>query len=282
MTTIAVVSDKTLRTEPDVVRVLGFPVANVTRQQAVERVRRFLDRPSLHHIVVANTNKFWLACHVPGMDGVLGRAEMVIPEYGPVWASRVLGTPLQANVRGIGLFQALLPKLEEWDAPVYFLGASPQTLALMLVRLRTRFPRLRIAGAHDGFFPAAQEEEMIAGINRSGARILFVAMGSPRQELFIEKYRACLLPRVAMGVGGSFDAVAGVKREAPAWTRCGLEWFYRFCQDPRHLGKRYLRTHPWFIWRTFCERLLGSHTAGARSRPGFRDSANPGSGTVQS
>ena len=275
MTTIAVVSDKTLHTEPDVVRILGFPVTNVTRQQAVERVRRFLDRPSFHHIVVANTNKFWLACHVPGWSAIFDHAEMVIPEYGPVWASRVLGTPLRANVRGIGLLQALLPELEQWGEPVYFLGARQQTLELLLRKLRRDYPRLRIAGSHHGFFPPVAEEQMIARINKSGARILFAGMGSPRQELWIEKYRTRLLPRVAMGVGGSFDALAGVKREAPAWTQCGLEWLYRLCQDPR-LWKRYLRAHPWFMWHTLCERITGSAAVGFRPRPDFRGSASRG------
>jgi len=258
MTSIAVLADKTYRTEHDVVRVLGFPVSNVTRSEAVARVRGFLEVPSLHHVIAANTNKFWLACHIPGMSEILAQAEMIIPEYGAVWAARMLGTPLSANVRGIGLFVALLPRLEEWGVPVYLLGAQEEILQMMLGSIRHSWPRLRIAGARNGFFSPAEEGQVVDDINRSGAGILFVGMGSPRQEFFIEKNRARLRPRVAMGVGGSFDALSGIKKEPPAWTHSGFEWLYRLCQDPKHLWRRYMRAHPWFIWQTLRERITGS------------------------
>ncbi|HWE85529.1 MAG TPA: WecB/TagA/CpsF family glycosyltransferase [Terracidiphilus sp.] len=239
----------------DKVHLFGIPVANVTPEEAVECVHQFLHEDSLHHVVVVNTNKFWIANHVHGINDILKSADMIVSEYGPIWASRVLGTPLKANVRGVGLFLSLIPKFEEWGVPVYFLGAREEVLQMLLERVRRAYPRLQIAGARNGFFAASEEDKIASDIRASGAAALFVAMGSPRQEFFIEKYRNILGPRVVMGVGGSFDVLAGIKSDAPAWTHCGIEWLYRLCLDPKNLLKRYMRVHPWFVLRTLRERI---------------------------
>lgn len=239
----------------DKVLLFGVPVANVSLEEAVECVHQFLHEHSLHHIVVVNTNKFWIANHVPGINDILKSAEMIVSEYGGVWASGVLGTPIKANVRGVGVFLSLIPKFEEWGVPVYFLGARQEVLQMLLERVRRDYPRLQIAGARNGFFDASEEDKIAADIRASGAAALFVAMGSPRQEFFVEKYRRTLGPRVVMGVGGSFDVLAGIKSDAPAWTHCGIEWLYRLCLDPRNLLKRYMRVHPWFVWHTLRERI---------------------------
>jgi N-acetylglucosaminyldiphosphoundecaprenol N-acetyl-beta-D-mannosaminyltransferase len=239
----------------DIVRLFGVPITNVTPEEAIGCVQSFLDEDSLHHIIVVNTNKFWMADHVSGIGDILKRAEMVIPEYGPVWAARMLGTPLKGTVRGVGLFLNVMPRFEEWEVPVYFFGAREEILQAMLDRVRRDFPDLPVAGARNGFYQPSDEEQIVSDINASGAAALFVAMGSPRQEFFIEKYRDRLLPRVAMGVGGSFDVLAGLKQDAPAWTHHGLEWLYRLWLDPRNLLMRYMRVHPWFVWRTVRERI---------------------------
>jgi N-acetylglucosaminyldiphosphoundecaprenol N-acetyl-beta-D-mannosaminyltransferase len=188
---------------------------------------------------------------------------LVIPEYGPVWAARTLKTPLKANVRGVGLFLSLIPKFEQWGAPVYFLGAREEILQALVERVKRDYPALRIAGARNGYFQAADEDEIAAGIKASGAAVLFVAMGSPRQEFFVEKYRNKMGVRVAMGVGGSFDVLAGLKQDAPAWTHHGLEWLYRLWLDPKNLLKRYLRVHPWFVWQVLRQKVRCAF--GARS-----------------
>lgn len=246
------------RADFDSVCLFGIPVANVTPSEAVELVRSFLNGERLHHIAVVNTNKFWLAKHVEGMGSILKNAEMVIPEFGAVWASRILNNPLKANVRGVGLFLSLIPKFEEWQVPVYFLGARDEVLQSLLARVRVRYPHLRIVGARNGYFQPSEEKAIISEINRSGARALFVALGSPTQEFFIERHRAVLNPKLAMGVGGSFDVLAGLKKDAPAWSHCGVEWLYRLWLDPQNLMKRYMRVHPWFVWHTLRLRWMGA------------------------
>ncbi len=251
---MATISEEPLKLLPapdfDTVQLLGVSVANVTPLEVIAQVRRFLQENGLHHIAVVNTNKFWLAYHVPGVMDVLQRAEMIISEYGGVWAAKLLGTPLKANVRGVGLFLSLIPKLEGWQESVYFLGGREEVLELLVQNVRRDFPHLQIAGARNGFFDALEEESIVADINASGAKALFVAMGSPRQEFFIERHREALKVKVALGVGGSFDVLAGIKSDAPTWSHCGIEWLYRLWLDPKNLLKRYLRVHPWFVWHT--------------------------------
>lgn len=242
------------------VQVLGYPVANVSMEEAVEQVARFLEEPGLHHVIATNANKMWMASRVSGLAEVLRRAEMVIPEYAVVWGSRVLGRPLKQNIGGIRLLEALLPWLERQRVPAYFFGARREVNEVLIARLRRAYPALAVAGYRSGYFQLNEEEKIVRDINTSGAMVLFVGMGSPRQEFWIEKYRNELEPRVAMGVGGSFDVLAGFKRDAPPWMRHGGEWIYRLMQDPKNLWKRYLTTNPWFVCAILRERMLGPIT----------------------
>jgi N-acetylglucosaminyldiphosphoundecaprenol N-acetyl-beta-D-mannosaminyltransferase len=237
---------------------LGFPVDSLSIETAVSQVGGFLKQNGLHHVVAINANKLWLAERMPELKHIVQRAELVIPEYAVVWACAVLGRRVQSHVGGVMLLKALLPWLEEEQVPVYFLGAKAPVLALMTTKLEAAHPKLVIAGMRSGYFQPSAEEQIVGDINRSGAKLLFVAMGTPRQELWIESHRQDLKVRVAMGVGGSFDVVAGVKRDAPNWIRHGGEWIYRLGQDPKNLWKRYLKTNPWFVYRVLRERILSN------------------------
>jgi N-acetylglucosaminyldiphosphoundecaprenol N-acetyl-beta-D-mannosaminyltransferase len=241
---------------PSRTHLLGYPVDSLNVQDAVSRVGMFVKKAGFHHVVAINANKLWLAEQAPALKTIVRQAELVIPEYAVVWGCRALGKPLKGHVGGIMLLKALLPWLESERVPVYFLGAKAPVLERMKSRLRATHPRLVIAGMRSGYFRVRQEMGVVVEINRSKAAILFVAMGSPRQELWIEKHRQNLEVRVAMGVGGSFDVLAGLKKDAPQWVRHGGEWVYRLIQDPRNLLKRYLTTNPWFVYRVLRERML--------------------------
>jgi N-acetylglucosaminyldiphosphoundecaprenol N-acetyl-beta-D-mannosaminyltransferase len=248
---------------------MGFPVDSVDMEGAISRIARFLEEDAVHHVVAINANKIWLAERTVGLREILQQAELIIPEYAAVWACRFLGKPVKGHVGGVMLLKALLPWLEKQHVPVYFLGAKTPVLELMQARLRASHPQLEISGMHSGYFQLSEEKEIVEGINRSGARLLFVAMGTPRQELWIERHRQDLEVRVAMGVGGSFDVVAGIKKDAPDWVRHGGEWIFRLAQDPRNLWKRYLTTNPWFVYRVLRERILPSKGQ-KRSYHGYR------------
>ncbi len=235
---------------------MGFPVDSFTMQEAVDSIERCLEREDLHHVVALNANKLWLSERNTTLKEIVRRAEIVIPEYAVVWACRVLGRPVRGHIGGVMLLKALLPRLEKARVPAYFLGAKPEVLELLRMRVLSEYPHLEIAGMHSGYFEPKRENEIVNSINQSNAKILFVAMGSPRQEFWIERFRKDLKVKVAMGVGGSFDVVAGIKKDAPEWVRHGGEWIYRLAQDPRNLWKRYVRTNPWFVYRVLRERTL--------------------------
>lgn len=183
-------------------------------------------------------------CHIINIDGM-----------GVVWGGRLLGLPIPERVAGIDLFQNLLGLAEERGWPVYFLGARQEVVERTVAVALERHPDLRVAGWHHGYF-WDREEAMVAEIRQAGAKLLFVAISSPRKEDFINRWRERLGVGFVMGVGGSFDVMAGVSRRAPVWMqRMGLEWLYRVMQEPGRMWRRYLVTNTLFLGLLLKERL---------------------------
>lgn len=171
-----------------------------------------------------------------------------------VWASRLLGARLPERVAGIDLMERLLAAAEERGYPVYFLGATQEVVSAFVRLCGSRYARLHIAGFHSGFFD--DEDSVAQEICDAGARLLFVAMPSPQKELFLARQHHRLGGIFAMGVGGSFDVWTGVTKRAPGWMqRLGLEWFYRFIQEPRRMWKRYLVGNMRFVFLTLRTRF---------------------------
>jgi N-acetylglucosaminyldiphosphoundecaprenol N-acetyl-beta-D-mannosaminyltransferase len=243
---------------------IGYPVDNLSMQRAVLWTIAAARQGRFHHIAVLNANKMWIADRNVRLREIVRRADLVIPEYAVVWGCRMLGTPVKAHIGGIMLLQSLLPSLQAEEIPVYFLGARQDVVESMVSHLHFQYPTLKIAGARSGYFSDAEAEGIVREINGSGARILFVAMGTPRQELWIERHRSKWNIGVAIGVGGSFDVLAGIKKDAPSWLRHGGEWLYRLAQDPRNLWKRYLTTNPWFVAHVLREKLTSCMSAKSR------------------
>ena len=171
-----------------------------------------------------------------------------IDGMGVVWGARFLGHPVPERVAGVDLFYRLLEMSAARGFPVYLLGARPEVVEKTAQNVQRRFPGLKIAGYHHGYF-WDDEAAMVETIRASGARLLFVAITSPQKENFINRWRDQLGVNFVMGVGGTFDVVAGRVRRAPRWMqRAGLEWLYRVIQEPRRMWKRYLVTNCTFAW----------------------------------
>lgn len=171
-----------------------------------------------------------------------------------VWASKLLGHPLPERVAGIDVFERLLALAHREEKSVYLLGAREHVLQRLEQRLQERFPGLRIAGRHDGYFDAKEAASIAADIRHCAPDMLFLGMVSPKKEVFLGTYGDRLNVPVLHGVGGSFDILAGVTRRAPvAWQRWGMEWAYRLIQEPRRLWWRYLATNTAFIVLTVRE-----------------------------
>jgi N-acetylglucosaminyldiphosphoundecaprenol N-acetyl-beta-D-mannosaminyltransferase len=224
------------------VLVAGCPIDPLTFDETLAEVERFIRaRRPVQHCVV-NASKAVMMHKDRELLRIVSSCALVNADgQSVVWASRLLGRPVPERVAGIDLFEALLTLSEKRRYPVYFLGAAPEVLAATVARALREHPALEISGAQDGYWPVESSDKVVAGVRAAGPAILFVAMPSPRKEFWLTENLDALAVPFSMGVGGSFDVYAGVIRRAPVWLqRMGLEWAYRFIQEPRRMWRRYL------------------------------------------
>lgn len=247
-------------------RLLGCPVDALTMAETVDLVLARLKtgaEPCFQFSL--NAAKVVEARRDPELMATLDRATVVNADgQSLVWAGTVLGVHLPERVAGIDLFLALLAAFERDGFSAYLLGAREDVLAATVSRLQARHPGLRIAGSHHGHFPSGDDARVAAAIGETAPDALFVGMSSPRKEHWIDTYQATTGARFAMGVGGSFDVVAGKVKRAPELVqRLGLEWAYRTAQEPLRLSGRYARTNAAFVGMVAAEaahRLRGERT----------------------
>ncbi len=242
---------------PPKVRVLGSPVSPIDLQGTLRLARRAVERSEPLRIAVTNANKLWLANGDSHLADYLESAEVVVPETATVWAARRLGISGVHPVWGVALMAALLDEADANAWTVYLLGARHPVLTTLCRRIGERWPGARIVGSHHGYFEGGDRERVQKEIRDLRPNLLLVAMGSPLQEHFLAELHAEPVPIVSLGVGGSFDVHAGLKKDAPGWIRgSGFEWLYRALLSPR-LFRRYLVVNPWFVGSVFREMLAG-------------------------
>lgn len=235
--------------------VFGVPIDLLSMDETVQRCTKLIEcgRPVQH--VVLNAGKVVMMQDVPALRHVIGQCTLVNADgQSVVWAGRFLGRAVPERVAGIDLMDCLLGQAECNGWPVYFLGARQEVLDVCVRRLRERYPRLVVAGSRNGYFD--DDSTISREVRESGARLLFVGIPSPRKEFFLAEHLHELGPVFAMGVGGSFDVIAGLTRRAPLWMqRTGLEWLFRFIQEPRRMWRRYLLGNLRFVAIVARERL---------------------------
>lgn len=169
-----------------------------------------------------------------------------------VWAAKKLGVPLKERVTGIDLFQRLVKVADQKGYGVYLFGAKEEVVTKVKEIFEERYPNIRIVGYRNGYFTESDEPQIVADMAASGADMMFVAFSSPKKEYWVRKYLDEMGIPFVMGVGGSFDVVAGVTDRAPKWMQNhGLEWFYRFIQEPGRLWKRYIVGNVKFVALTY-------------------------------
>lgn len=223
---------------------LSCPMNPLTIDESIEWIGSRIERREFTQHVVVNVAKLVhmqkdaelaasvRACDIVNIDGM-----------GVVWGARLMGLPVPERVAGIDLFDRLLQMAAERTLPVFLLGATDAVVARAASMVSARYPGLRIAGYHHGYF-WDDEEGVVEQIKHSGARLLFVAITSPRKENFINRWKSELGVDFVMGVGGTFDVVAGKVRRAPRWMQqSGLEWAYRVMQEPQRMWRRYFVTN---------------------------------------
>lgn len=226
--------DRTSDSKPVSAEVLGVRVDCVTMPQAVDHCSRLLDTAGHHQVVTLNPEFVMYAQRDADFRRLVRDASFVVPDgAGIVWALRRQGIANVKRVTGIDLMQELCVRAAQERMPVFLLGAAPGIAAQAAAILQREKPDLVIAGTAVGAPDAKQAPALCAQIRESGAGILFVAFGCPAQDFWIQRYQAESGARVAIGVGGSFDYIAGTVARAPLWVqRLNLEWCYRLLRQP--------------------------------------------------
>lgn len=236
-------------------RLFGVSVDPIGMDETVDAMCRLLESGAGGQHVVLNASKVVLMDDDDRLRDIVAKAALVNADgQSIVWAGRLLGVSFPERVAGIDLMFRLFALCEARGWPVFLLGAKGEVLDVVQANLRRDYPRLVVAGAQDGYFD--DDEAVGRAIGCSGARMLLVAMPSPRKEYFVAEQRAELGHVLAMGVGGSFDVYAGKVRRAPVWMqRAGLEWFHRLLQQPGGMWRRYLVGNTRFVAITLRERF---------------------------
>lgn len=239
------------------VSVLGVDVDNLSMKETIEFIDSSVKRGENIHQVAVNAYIFVLLKGNKEVKESIINGNLISADgQSVVWASRFLGDPLKERVTGIDLMDELVKLAHQQNYKIYLFGAEEHIVKKVVEVYSKEYSPSIIAGFRNGYYSVEEESEIVKEIASSGAHFLFVAMGSPKKELFLYKYREQLNLRFIMGVGGTFDVIAGKVERAPLWMqKSGLEWFYRIVQEPRRMWKRYLVTNTQFIYYVIREKL---------------------------
>lgn len=235
--------------------VLGVQYDNVTMEEALQIGRQLLQGEKAAYCVTPNAEMAYEALHDQDFCALLNGADLVLPDgAGVVLGAKILKTPLKQKVAGIEFAQNLLPILAETGAKLYLLGSKPGVAELAAEKMLQKHPTLQICGMQDGYFQ--DEDAVIAGINEAEADVLYVCLGAPKQEKFMQRHQADLKVKLMIGLGGTLDGIAGTVKRAPKWMiKLQLEWLYRLIKQPKRLGR--MMRLPKFVFAAVKKRMKG-------------------------
>ncbi len=243
-------------------RISLFDIAidNVTLEQAVETIVERLDGDTATQVSFVNADCVNIACRNRKYLEALQQSDLVFADgIGVRVAGDVLGQPVRDNVNGTDLFPLLAKALEYTGKRIYLLGGQPGVAEGVAKWLAANFPGVEIAGFHHGYFTTDKEAEVVEQIRTSGADLVLVAFGAPRQELWVRRNLRKLDAKVVIGVGGLLDFFSGRIPRAPRWVRkLGMEWCYRLWREPQRLWRRYLIGNVVFLARLAQVRVAGN------------------------
>lgn len=235
-----------------------YPILNtyvnaISMEETVAEVEKIIrDGNPTQHVVI-NASKVNLMNENVKLQKIVNACPLINADGASIiWAAKKLGIPLKERVTGIDLFLNLVRIAAEKNYKIYLFGAKEDVVQKVKNIFMKQYPSLQIVGIQNGYFTDADEPNIVAHMAESGADMMFVAFSSPQKEFWVNKYLHDLHIPFVMGVGGSFDVVAGVTNRAPEWMqRHGLEWFYRFLQEPCRLFNRYIVGNWKFIVYTY-------------------------------
>jgi N-acetylglucosaminyldiphosphoundecaprenol N-acetyl-beta-D-mannosaminyltransferase len=233
-------------------KVLDFPITALRFEEQIQAIMQWASARASKTVCVANVHMLMEAHWNPEFANVLQNADVVTPDGMPlVWMMRWMGARDQDRVAGMDILQGLCQQAQTQNVSVFFLGSQTEILSRMRSRLEQEFPKLKIAAMEPlPFRPLTETEdaELINKVNSSGAGLVFVSLGCPKQENWMAQHQG-KIQAVMLGMGGVFPVYAGIHKRAPRIVReLGFEWLYRWIQEPRRLWSRYMKTIPPFIW----------------------------------
>jgi N-acetylglucosaminyldiphosphoundecaprenol N-acetyl-beta-D-mannosaminyltransferase len=236
----------------DTENVVGMPVDVIDWNGAVDRILGWASNRESRMVCICAVHSIVTALQNDGHAKSLQTADMVTPDGAPIaWMLRAKGHRNQARISGPDLMMKCCERAAETGEGMFLYGGTPETLEILEQQLKARFPGLRIAGSFSPPFramTAEEDEAVIDMISKSGAGIVWVGLGCPKQEAWMYAHLG-RVKAVMVGVGAAFDFNAGVVKRAPVWMqRSGLEWLYRMSQDPRRLARRYAATNAIFVF----------------------------------
>jgi N-acetylglucosaminyldiphosphoundecaprenol N-acetyl-beta-D-mannosaminyltransferase len=240
--------------------ILGTRIDPTSYPSATQQVLAWAQKKESRYVCVANVKTIIDAFDSPEYRRIVNRADLVTPDGVPlVWTMRQRGARGQTRVYGLTLTLEVAKAASQESIPVGLLGGTPEVLDHLALKLTERFPDIKINYRYSPPFRTLSPEEdgkVVQNINASGARILFIGLGSPKQDRWMADHSG-RIQAVMLGVGAAFDFIAGAKRQAPRWMQnSGLEWLYRLSQEPRRLWWRYFHHNPRFIVLVILETLF--------------------------
>ena len=233
-------------------KVLDFPITALRLNQQIQTILQWASEHKSKTVCVANVHMLMEAHWNPEFAGVLKNSDIVTPDGMPlVWMMKKLGATSQDRVAGLDILASICTSAPKQNISVFFLGSQKQILSGMRSSLEEEYPELHIAAMEPlPFRPLTESEDeaLIQKINQSGAGIVFVSLGCPKQEKWMAQHKD-KIQAVMIGLGGAFPVYAGLQKRAPRIVReSGFEWLYRWLQEPRRLAGRYTKTIPPFMW----------------------------------
>jgi len=239
------------------VEILGCPVHSLTMQQTLTIIDKAIQhRRKIQHVVVNAAKLVNMKDNVELRESIVNCDIINADGQSVVWAAKFLGMYLPQRVTGIDLMNNLVDLAFSRKYKIFFLGAKEEIVKKVTEVYRNKYNSEIIAGFRNGYFGQEEAEEIANKISASCADILFVGITSPKKEVFLNNNKDIINTSFIMGVGGSFDVVAGFVNRAPVWMqKFGLEWLYRVYQEPKRMWKRYLVTNTIFIVRVLREKI---------------------------
>lgn len=232
----------------DTIDVLGVRVDRISFNDALDKAEKMVKTEGVSAIFTPNPEIIMLAKNDDKFKEVLNSADICTADgIGVVYASRILKRPVPERVAGFDLTCALLERISKTGEGVFLFGGKPDVAEAAKGNIQKKYQGINVVGTHNGYFSVDDEKEIVDEINKSGAKLLLVCLGAPKQEKWIASHRSELEVNLCMGVGGTIDVFAGTARRAPKiFIKLNLEWLYRLLKQPSRIGR--FMALPKFMW----------------------------------